>query len=138
MWRENLQELKKRSKMTLREIAEISRIPESTVKRVFSGDNEPSASTLFRIVAAMGGSLDDILSDTNAVIAPPSLVEIKDNVEVVAAEKEVIVAKNDILEAKLNALTMEVELLKKELLHKDQLLAVHEEYLALFKSKVRE
>ena len=138
MWATNLQELKRKTGLSTKQIADRSQIPEGTIKRMLTGENEPSAFNLFRVVKAMGGSLDEILADTDAIIAPPSLVEVKESVEIVVAEKEVVEAKNSVLEAKINALTLENELLKKELLHKDELLAVHEEYLALFKSKVKE
>ena len=67
---ENLKELKKVSNMTYEEIAIASRTPESTVKNIFSGKCEPLASTLYRIVTAMNGSLDDVLADTNIVLSP--------------------------------------------------------------------
>lgn len=133
MWVENIQELKRRSGMTVKQIAEASQIPEGTVKRIINGENEPSAFNLFRVVRAMGGSLDDILADTNAIIAPPSLVEVKETVETVEAEKEVAVAKNDILESKIVALEKENALLKMELQHKDELLAVHNYYIGIMK-----
>lgn len=125
---ENLRELKKRSGMTYEQIAEESKTPLSTVKRIFSGDSEPLASTIYRITKAIGGSLDDILADTNIVLSPKTLVEVKENAEVVEAEKEVIEIKNDMLEAKINAMTMEIELLRKEIQHKDELLALHNYY----------
>lgn len=134
MWVENVQELKRKTGMTAKQIADKSQIPEGTVKRILAGENEPSAFNLFRVVKAMGGSLDDILADTNAIIAPPSLVEIKENVEVVEAEKEVTASKNAMLEAKVTALEMENALLKKELQHKDELLAVHNYYISLNKN----
>lgn len=135
MWVENIQELKKRSGMTAKQIAEASQIPEGTVKRIINGENEPSAFNLFRVVRAMGGSLDDILADTNVIIAPPSLVEVKEAVEVAEAQKEVIEAKNDILESKVVALEKEIALLKMELQHKDELLAVHNYYLGIKKKE---
>lgn len=137
MWLDNLKELKKSSNMTLEQIAEKSKVPESTVKRVFGGKNEPSASTLFRIVDAMGGSLDDILSDTSAIIASAELVEIKEVAEVVEAERDVALVQNEMLETKIKALEMEIALLKKDLQHKDELLAVHNYYISLSKTNVK-
>lgn len=128
MWLENLKELKKSKGMTYEQIAEKSRTPLSTVKRIFSGEGEPLASTMHRIVTAMDGSLDDILADTNVVLSPKTLVEVKENAEVVEAEKEVIEIKNDMLEAKIAAMTMEIELLKKEIQHKDEIIALHNYY----------
>lgn len=125
---ENLRELKKASGMTFKEIADVSKTPESTVKRIFSGESEPLASTLSRIVKVIGGSLDDILADTNVVLSPKTLVEVKENAEVVEAERDLIVVENEMLKTKNAALTTEIELLKKELSHKEELLAVHNFY----------
>ena len=86
------------------------------------------ASTMHRIVTAMDGSLDDILADTNVVLSPKTLVEVKESAEVMEAEKEVIEIKNDMLEAKISAMTMEIELLKKELQHKEEIIALHNYY----------
>lgn len=125
MWLDNLKELKKAKGMTYEQISESSKTPLSTVKRIFQGDSEPLASTLHRIVAALDGSLDYILADATVVLSPQTLVEVKENAEAMEAEKEVIEVKNDMLEAKVAALTLENELLKKELQHKDELLAVY-------------
>jgi hypothetical protein len=104
-------------------------LPESTVKRIFSGDTtDPYVTTIHRIVIALGGSLDNILADTNAVLSPESIVEVKETAEVVSSELDIAVNKNDVLEAKVAALTMELELLKKELAHKEELLALHNYY----------
>ena len=126
MWLENLKELKKTKGMTTKQIADATKIPESTIKRIFAGDtDDPYVSTIHRIVTVLGGSLDQILADTNAVLSTESLVEVKENAEAIEAEKEVITVKNEILETKITALNMEIELLKKELQHKDELLAVY-------------
>ena len=122
---EKLKELRKVSNMTYEELAEESKTPISTVKHIFSGKCEPLASTLYRIVKAMNGSLDDVLADTNIVLSPKTLIEVKESAEAVEAEKEVIAAKNEMLEAKITAMTMEIELLKKEIQHKDELIAVY-------------
>jgi transcriptional regulator with XRE-family HTH domain len=129
MWLDNLKELKKSKGMTLTQLADATKIPESTIKRIFSGDTtDPYVTTIHRIVIALGGSLDHILADTNAVLAPESLVEVKEIAGVVEAERDLIIVENDMLKAKLSAMTTEIELLKKELAHKDELLAVHNFY----------
>jgi predicted transcriptional regulator len=131
MWLDNLKELKKTSGMTAKCIAEKSNLPERTVARIFSGDTDnPYVDTLHRIVKAMGGSLDDILADTKAVVATESLVEVIETANVIEAQKNVVDVENDMLKAKVAALTAEVELLTKELKHKDELLALHSYYKA--------
>ena len=130
MWRDNLKELRKRSGLTIQQIAAKADLSESTVTRMFAeGESMPLASNLYKAVKAMGGSLDDILSDTCAFVVSPSIVEAKENADVVEAEIDVVRSENKTLEAKVAALEMENELLKKELLHKEELLAVHNYYI---------
>ena len=130
MWRDNLKELRKKSGLTIQQIAVKADLSESTVHRMFmDGESMPLASNLYRAVKAMGGSLDDILSDTCAFVVSPSIVEAKENADVVEAEIDVVRSENKTLEAKVAALEMENELLKKELLHKEELLAVHNYYI---------
>ena len=125
MWLDNLKELKKRTGMTSKQIAELTNLPERTVNRILSGDTDnPYVDTLHRIVTVMGGSLDDILTDTKVVVATEKLVEVKESADVIGAERDLLQAENDMLKAKVSAYEMEIELLKKELQHKDELLAV--------------
>ena len=131
MWLENLKELKKSKGMTTKQIADATKIPESTIKRIFSGDTEdPYVTTVHRIVTVLGGSLDYVLADTNAVLASENLIEVKETIEITEAERDSIAAENEMLKAKNSALSTEVELLKKELNHKDELLSLHRYYKA--------
>ena len=83
------------------------------------------ASTLYRIVKALGGSLDDILADTNIVLSPKTLAEVTESVEVAEAERDLLLAELEMLRAKTTAQETEIALLKERLQHKDELLAVY-------------
>jgi transcriptional regulator with XRE-family HTH domain len=129
MWLDNLKELKKKTGMSPKQIADKTNLPERTVNRILSGDTDnPYVDTLHRIVTVLGGSLDDILADTKVVVATESLVELKENVDVTAAQRDLIAVENEMLKTKNAALTTEIELLKKELAHKEELLALHNYY----------
>lgn len=129
MWLDNLKELKKKTGMTAKQIADKTNLPERTVTRIFSGDTDnPYVDTLHRIVTVLGGSLDDILADTKVVVATESIVELKETVDVIEASHDLISAENEMLKAKVSALSTEIELLKKELAHKEELLALHNYY----------
>ena len=129
MWLDNLIALKKEKGMSKKQIAEKTNLPERTVNRIFAGETEhPRIDTLYLIIKALGGSLNDIFADTNIVVATEKLVEIKEVAEVVEAEKDAISAENAILKEKIAALTSENELLKMQLLHKEELLALHNYY----------
>ena len=132
MWLDNLKELKKSKGMTLTQIADATKIPESTIKRIFSGDTtDPYVTTIHRIVIALGGSLDHILAETDAVLAPQTIVAVKENAEVVEAERDLVLAELDMLRAKTAAQEAEIQLLKERLQHKEELLAVHNYYIKL-------
>ena len=115
--------------MTSKQIADATKIPESTIKRIFAGEtDDPYVSTIHRIVITLGGSLDNVLADTNAVLSTESIVELKETVDVIEAQQDCMAIENDMLKAKNAALTTELELLKKELAHKEELLALHNYY----------
>ena len=125
MWLDNLKELKKTKGMTCKQIADATKIPESTIKRIFAGDtDDPYVSTIHRIVMVLGGSLDQILADTNAVLSTESLVEVKETAEVAEAERDLVLAELEMLRAKTSAQETEILLLKEQLKHKEEILAL--------------
>ena len=129
MWLDNLKELKKNKGMTCKQIADVTKIPESTIKRIFSGDTDnPYVDTVRRIAIALDSTLDEIFAETKVVVATETLAEVKENTEVVEAERDLILVENEMLIAKNAALTTENELLRKEIQHKDELLALHNYY----------
>lgn len=129
MWLDNLKELKKKTGMTAKQIADKTKLPERTVNRIFSGDTDhPYVDTVHTIVTALGGTLNDIFADTKVVVATDELVEIKECVDIVEAERDLVLTENEMLKAKNAALSTEIELLKKELQHKEELLALHNYY----------
>lgn len=129
MWLENLKELKKKTGMSVKQIADKTNLPERTINRIFAGESDhPYADTLDLIVKALGYDLGDIFADTNVVVATNDLVAIKENVDVVEAERDLTIVENDMLKAKNAALETEIELLKKEIQHKDEIIALHNYY----------
>lgn len=129
MWLENLKALKKEKGVSPKQIAEMTNLPERTVARIFSGETDhPYADTLDIIVKALGGDLGDIFSDTKVIVATDELVSIKENVDVVEAERDLIIAENAILKDKVATLSAENEMLKMQLMHKEEIIALHNYY----------
>ena len=136
MWLDRLKELKKQTGMSSKQIAEMTNLPERTVTRIFSGDTDnPYVDTLHRIVTVLGGSLDDILADSKVVVATESLVEVKETLEevkgtasVMEAQRDLIKVENERLKVENANMVTELQLLKKELQHKEELLALHNYY----------
>jgi transcriptional regulator with XRE-family HTH domain len=136
MWLDNLKELKKEKGMSVKQIAEVTNLPERTVNRIFSGDTDnPYVDTLHRIVTALGGSLDCILADTKVVVGSADLKELQDENNKLKEELDRIIAENALLSAEvatLNnsncALSSENDILRLKLEHKEELLALHNYY----------
>ena len=115
--------------MSSKQIADATKLPESTIKRIFSGETDnPYVSTIHRIVIALGGSLDHILADTNAVLSPASIVEVKETVGAAEAERDLLAAENAVLKNKIAALTAENDLLRLKLEHKEEIISLHNYY----------
>lgn len=129
MWLDNLKNLKKEKGLSAKQIAEKTNLPERTVNRILSGETDnPYVDTLHRIVTVLDGSLDDILADTKVIVADKSLAEVQEKSDIVTAEKDLLLAENSILKEKIAALTSENEMLKMKIMHKDEIIALHNYY----------
>lgn len=132
MWLENLKELKKKTGMKNAQIATETFIPERTIARIFTGETpNPTITTLIPIIKCLGGSLSEIFADTKAIVGDQNLATLQADIDVITAERDLLTAQKAILETNVATLTTENELLKTQLLHKDELLALHNRYLSL-------
>ena len=132
MWLDNIKELKKKTGMSVKQIADKTHLPERTINRIFSGETDsPTITTLIPIITALGGSFNEIFADTQAIVTSNTVAELQKDADVTKAELDLALANNAILNEKVTTLTNENELLKKELMHKDELLAVHNYYKKL-------
>lgn len=129
MWLENLKELKKAKNASLKQIAEGAFVPENTVIRIFSGKTpDPGTSTLYRIVHFLGGSLDDILAEGEFFVGRKNLKTLQEELDATTAERDALSIENADLKAKNAELLADIELLRLQLKHKEELLSVHEYY----------
>ena len=129
MWLENLKELKKKTGMSTKQIADKTNLPERTVARILSGDTDnPYVDTLHRMVTVLGGSLDDILADTKTVVGDQNLITLQEDVERVSSEVELLRAENAMLKDKVTVLSAENDLLRLKLEHKEEIIALHNYY----------
>ena len=129
MWLDNLKELKKTKGMSSKQIAEATNLPERTVARIFSGDTpNPYVDTLYRIVVVLGGSLDDVLSDSKAVVGSKNLIALQEEVDRRKGEAETLRAKNAELMDNVVRLSAENDMLKLKLEHKEEIIALHNYY----------
>ncbi len=143
MWLDRLKELKAQTKMSNKQIAEKALTSEKTINRIFTGENpNPYYDTLDRMAKAMGSSMEYLCSDSKIVVGTENLATLQENVDaltadrdVIIAEKDVVVAENAILKDKVSALTAEVDLLKMQLKHKEEIIAIHNYYIKMKSSE---
>ena len=90
------------------------------------------------IGAAVGLSPQDLFCETNWVLGDKDLATLQAEIDVVKAERDLITVENDMLKIKVTALTTELELLKKDVAHKDELLALHNYYKTHIEQLIKE
>jgi transcriptional regulator with XRE-family HTH domain len=132
MWLDNLKELKKAKGMSTKQIADATNLPERTVNRIFSGDTDnPYVDTLHRIVSVLGGSLDNILTDTKTVVGSTDLITLQDDIDRLNNEATILQAENAVLKDKVSTLTAENDMLRMKLEHKEEIISLHNYYIKL-------
>ncbi len=141
MWLDNLKELKKEKNLSTKQLAERSNLPEKTITRILSGATaNPYIDTLDRLATALDSNIGEIVAGTRTVIGDTSLAMLQETIDsltvekdTVVAERDLVTAENAILKDKITTLTAEIDLLKMQLMHKEELLALHSYYIALQK-----
>ena len=135
MWHTNLLNLIEKSKLNNRQIAERGNLPYETVKRVVSGKTlNPYIDTLERFAVALNCKLSDILLDTK-IVGEEEILNLKEqiesltaNIEQLTVEKNLLIAEKAISKDKITLLNSEIDLLKLQLKHKDEIIAIHNYY----------
>ena len=136
MWIDKLIELKKKSGYSTKQIAEGTFLPERTISRIFAKEtNGPSITTLIPIINFLGGSLDELFADTEAVIGNKKFSDLQAKCDLLTAEKNLLTTENGSLKDQINNLNAKIELLELKLMHKEELLAVHNYYIKLGSNK---
>lgn len=139
MWLEKLKELRDETGMSYKQIAEKRRLSEKTVARIFSGDTDrPYMDTLYEIVTALGGSLDDLFAEGKARLASEELISVQNEVARLTAENSLLVAENTMLKDKVNVLTTEGDILRMKLEHKEEIISLHNYYHAVISGKLKD
>ena len=124
----NLKALKEKKDIRSKQIAAIANIPERSVSRVFSGETDDPGIFIFsKILYALGGTWADIAGESGE----KNLAELLANEEKLTAALEQLQKECDTLQQLNHAQEVELSLLRQELKHKDELLAVHNSYIQL-------
>ena len=78
-WLINIIELKNRSDLTIRQIAEMENLPEKSVQNLLYGKSKnPGVDLVRRVIHALGGSWTEIFAETCAVIGSQDLASLQE------------------------------------------------------------
>ncbi len=134
MWQDNLIKLIENSGLTPRQIAEKGNISEKTVLRIKNHKTESmQITTIFQFCVALNCDIKDIFTDTTAVVGGEKIETLQKNVQVIDAERDYLTAENNTLKKEVEDLKNQIKLLEKDILHKDEVIALHKIILGLNK-----
>lgn len=135
-WLINLIELKNRTEISIKQIAEMENLSEKSVSNVFFGKSKnPGVDLIRRIIHALGGSWREIFGESDAVIGSQSLAVLQAEVDRLKQDNELLTSALSITEIDLSVernkvatLEAEIQLLKVKLEYEEKLNAVHNFY----------
>ncbi len=140
MWLDKIRELKKKTGTTTKYIADKTHRSERTISRFLSGETDFGIDEVREIVLLMGGSMDDILAESDFKMPTSETEALKKEIEALTnkieeltASAELLKAENDILKTKNAAASAENDLLRLTLAHKEEIIALHNYYNKLNK-----
>lgn len=108
-WRIAANEVKDRSKMTYKQIADKINESERTVSRVFTGEaKNPGVDLIRRIINAMGGSMSEVFGEGGAFIASQDTLNLQAQYDELKVSYDRLVEENKLLQTKNAELTDEL------------------------------
>ena len=135
-WLINLIELKNRTDISLKQIAEKENLSEKSVANVFSGKvKNPGVDLIRRIIHALGGHWSEIFGESGAVIGGQDLATLQATVDKLTEENALLTSSLNIanldktvLKDKVSVLETENKILCLKLEYEQKLNAVHNFY----------
>lgn len=133
MWLDNVKELKKKTGMTAKVIAAKSNLPDKTVENILSGAvKNPRIDTIRVIVTALGGSLDEIFTESGAVIGDQKLSSLQSENAALSATIDALRAELVVAQSTITAQKAMIDLQDIKLAHKDEIIAHKDKIIALY------
>ena len=136
MWREKIVDAKKAKNITTKMMSEKVRLPEPTISRILSGKTEtPRIDTVLDLGAAVGLSPWELFSETTSVIGDKNLITLQEeldqsNAVLTALRAEFMTLSEEVTDLKVKNVTLqsEIDLLRLNLEHKDEIIRLHNRY----------
>ena len=105
-------------------------LPKETITRILNGKTKnPYITTVLELGEAVGLSEWELFAETGLVVGTADLKALQEELDDAKAQLELVRIACDVKETENAALLAEISLLKMELQHKEELLAVHNYYI---------
>lgn len=135
-WRNNLKELRNRTGMSYKQIADKENLSEKSVCRVFTGEaKNPGVDMVRRIIHALGGTWGEIFAESGAVIGGQDLATLQAEVTRLTEanallESSLNIANLDLVvqKDKITTLENEIKILCLKLEYEEKIIALHDYY----------
>lgn len=136
-WLINLIELKNRTDISFKQIAEAENLSEKSVSNVFLGKSKnPGVDLVRRIIHALGGTLSEIFTESGAVIGGQDLVTLQAEVSRLTEENAMLTQSLNIANLdltvqkdKVSTLEAEIKILRIKLECEEKIVALHNYYM---------
>lgn len=114
-WLINLIELKNRTDITIKQMAEKENLSEKSIHNVFLGKSKnPGVDLIRRIIHALGGSWREIFGESDAVIGGQSLVSLQAEVDRLTEENALLTSNLAFANSQLTEIKAKVDALESE------------------------
>lgn len=135
-WLINLIELKNRTDISFKQIAEMENLSEKSVSNVFLGKSKnPGVDLIRRIIHALGGKWSEIFAESGAVIGSQDLVTLQAEVDRLTEEVTILTTTLNIANSnlsdqkdKISSLETENKILTLKLEYDEKIIAIHDFY----------
>jgi hypothetical protein len=135
MWLDKVRELKRTTNTTNKFLAEQTHRSERTMARFFAGEKEFGIDEVREIVHIMGGSMDDILAESDFKMPSPAIASMQREIDQLKAELdaaklayEQLKAESAMQNGTIIQLKAENDLLRLKLEHKEEIISLHNYY----------
>ena len=135
MWLDKVRELRDKTGTTNKYIAEQTHRSERTIGRFFAGKTDLGIDFLREVVLLMGGSLDDILAESDFKMPTPEVDALKKENAALSTTIEELTAKDTLLQAeitilkdKIVSLSAENDILRVKLEYEQKITTLHDYY----------
>lgn len=136
MWRDRILAAQKEKGITTKAMAEYAKMSEKSVTRILTGKTQtPYVGNVIELGASVGLSPQEIFSETGLVVGDQNLAILQADVDRLTAELAQRENENEGLKHQVTALTVELDLLRLKLEHKEELIKHKDDIIALMRQK---